>query len=92
LQVKYPYHLGVLDNIRAVLGPRLWLACWPQKAPGNGLHFPVGEGIGKSDDGSDSEVAGLLEGDAVDGRSGDREEVGLEERRWRREENVSDEV
>ncbi|KAI9265226.1 DHHC palmitoyltransferase-domain-containing protein [Phascolomyces articulosus] len=39
--VKYPYNLGLYQNICAVLGsqPILWF--WPQRMRGDGLHFPV---------------------------------------------------
>ncbi|GAA5841627.1 hypothetical protein JCM5353_002753 [Sporobolomyces roseus] len=44
-QFKYPYHLGYVNNMKDVLGenPRSW---WhPQKAPGDGLTYKVGEGL-----------------------------------------------
>lgn len=79
----------MLANVRAVLGPWVVLWCWPQRMRGDGLSFAVGKGVGKWEE-SDSELLGE---EAAEGRSGDREEVGLEERRRRRrEENVSDEV
>lgn len=42
---SYPFGVGILKNIKSVLGnnPLLWL--WPQKMPSDGLHFPVCEGI-----------------------------------------------
>lgn len=44
---RYPFHLGIVRNLRAVFGDDIWLWCWPlQQSPGNGLHFPVGRGIG----------------------------------------------
>ncbi|ORY79295.1 DHHC palmitoyltransferase-domain-containing protein [Leucosporidium creatinivorum] len=48
LEFRYPYHLGFLANVQSVLGrnPIFW--CWPQKrAPGDGLYYPVGKGVGK---------------------------------------------
>ncbi|KEP54682.1 palmitoyltransferase [Rhizoctonia solani 123E] len=45
--IKFPYHLGVRRNIRAVLGERAWLWCWPQPMRGSGLNFPVADGTGK---------------------------------------------
>ncbi|CAE7190122.1 unnamed protein product [Rhizoctonia solani] len=42
--VKFPYHLGIGKNIRAVLGERAWLWCWPQPVRGSGLSFPVADG------------------------------------------------
>ncbi|BGP54356.1 Palmitoyltransferase [Rhodotorula sphaerocarpa] len=43
-EYTYPYHIGYVRNIQAVLGtnPILWL--WPQKTPGDGLIFPVATG------------------------------------------------
>ncbi|KAG8931930.1 Palmitoyltransferase [Tulasnella sp. 418] len=43
-EIKFPYNLGLLANVRAVLGenPLLWL--WPQPMRGSGLHFKVAEG------------------------------------------------
>ena len=81
----------MIRNLRSVLGPNLVLACWPQSAPGDGLSYPVGDGVGKFAE-SDSENDGLLGDEVAEGTSGDREEIGLEERRWRREDNISDEV
>lgn len=55
------------------------------------MSYPVGDGVGKFAE-SDSENDGLLGDEVAEGTSGDREEIGLEERRWRREDNISDEV
>ncbi|KAG8853134.1 Palmitoyltransferase [Tulasnella sp. 330] len=46
-EIKFPYNLGTLVNIRTVLGdsPLLW--CWPQPMRGSGLSFPVADGTGK---------------------------------------------
>ncbi|BGP38603.1 Palmitoyltransferase [Rhodotorula kratochvilovae] len=48
-EYRYPYHLGYLSNIRAVLGrnPLLW--CWPQRAVGDGLSYPVAAGTAEKD-------------------------------------------
>ncbi|KAG8715370.1 Palmitoyltransferase [Ceratobasidium sp. 394] len=43
-ELKFPYHLGTWTNVRAVLGERAWLWCWPQRMRGSGLSFPVAEG------------------------------------------------
>ncbi|KAG9119752.1 Palmitoyltransferase [Ceratobasidium sp. 392] len=43
-ELKFPYHLGTWTNVRAVLGERTWLWCWPQRMRGSGLSFPVAEG------------------------------------------------
>ncbi|QRV80250.1 DHHC palmitoyltransferase [Ceratobasidium sp. AG-Ba] len=43
-ELKFPYHLGMWPNIRAILGERPWLWCWPQRMRGSGLSFPVAEG------------------------------------------------
>lgn len=42
--VKFPYHLGTQKNVRAVLGERAWLWCWPQRMRGSGLSFTVADG------------------------------------------------
>ncbi|KAH7338954.1 DHHC palmitoyltransferase-domain-containing protein [Rhizoctonia solani] len=42
--VKFPYHLGIRKNIRAVLGESVWLWCWPQRMRGSGLSFLVADG------------------------------------------------
>ncbi|ORX83858.1 zf-DHHC-domain-containing protein [Basidiobolus meristosporus CBS 931.73] len=44
-RVKFPYDLGVLENIREVLGRNILLWMWPQKAPGDGLMYPVAKGL-----------------------------------------------
>ncbi|GAA5951325.1 hypothetical protein JCM8115_005119 [Rhodotorula mucilaginosa] len=43
-EYRYPYHLGYVRNVQAVLGenPLWWM--WPQPTPGNGLSFPVAIG------------------------------------------------
>ncbi|KAI0094442.1 zf-DHHC-domain-containing protein [Irpex rosettiformis] len=40
-EIKFPYNLGVRRNISAVLGdsPLLW--CWPTRATGTGLKYPI---------------------------------------------------
>ncbi|KDN49126.1 hypothetical protein RSAG8_02479, partial [Rhizoctonia solani AG-8 WAC10335] len=42
--IKFPYHLGTGKNIRAVLGERAWLWCWPQPMRGSGVNFQVADG------------------------------------------------
>lgn len=46
-QFKFPYSLGALNNLRAVLGssPLLW--CWPQQMRGDGLSFPTSSDVGQ---------------------------------------------
>ncbi|KZS93474.1 zf-DHHC-domain-containing protein [Sistotremastrum niveocremeum HHB9708] len=46
-EVKFPYDLGVAENLKSVLGrnPLLW--CWPTNPTGNGLKYQVGSGEGK---------------------------------------------
>ncbi|KAK2461444.1 hypothetical protein APHAL10511_005907 [Amanita phalloides] len=43
-EVKFPYNLGVRRNIESVLGPKLWLWCWPSRTLSNGLKFELAEG------------------------------------------------
>jgi hypothetical protein len=47
-QVKFPYDVGALANIRSVLGhsPLLW--CLPQQIDGDGLWFPTNSRVGMS--------------------------------------------
>ncbi|WVQ78513.1 hypothetical protein IAT38_000599 [Cryptococcus sp. DSM 104549] len=40
-EVKYPYSIGLLHNIKSVLGPNPLLWLWPQEMRGDGLSFPV---------------------------------------------------
>ncbi|ORY97762.1 DHHC palmitoyltransferase-domain-containing protein [Syncephalastrum racemosum] len=40
-RVKYPYNLGLYNNLCAVLGPQPLLWFWPQRMVGDGLYFPV---------------------------------------------------
>ncbi|MBW0494120.1 hypothetical protein O181_033835 [Austropuccinia psidii MF-1] len=40
-QFTYPFSLGTLRNIQAVLGKNPLLWCFPQKMTGNGLKYPV---------------------------------------------------
>ncbi|QRV94739.1 DHHC palmitoyltransferase [Ceratobasidium sp. AG-Ba] len=49
-ELKFPYHLGMWPNIRAILGERPWLWCWPQRMRGSGLSFPVAEGSDRDRD------------------------------------------
>jgi len=46
-EIKFPYNLGMMTNIRAVLGDNPLLWCWPQPMRGDGLRFRVAEGTGK---------------------------------------------
>jgi hypothetical protein len=46
-QYRYPYNLGVLPNLKAVLGKNTFLWCWPQSAPGSGLSYPTATGTSK---------------------------------------------
>ncbi|KAK9727430.1 Palmitoyltransferase [Basidiobolus ranarum] len=41
----FPYDLGVWENFRQVLGRNVLLWGWPQKAPGDGLMYPVAKGL-----------------------------------------------
>ncbi|GAA5967190.1 hypothetical protein JCM11641_000472 [Rhodosporidiobolus odoratus] len=43
-EYRYPYHLGYLANLRAVLGDNILLWCLPQRAPGDGLSYPTAIG------------------------------------------------
>ncbi|KAG2022858.1 palmitoyltransferase PFA4 [Coprinopsis cinerea AmutBmut pab1-1] len=40
-EVKFPYDLGRMRNIKAVLGDNPLFWCWPQRMPGNGLKFEL---------------------------------------------------
>lgn len=53
VQYKYPYHLGVVANVKSVLGENPLLWCWPQKVGGNGLRYTVAQDLGKSSDAED---------------------------------------
>jgi len=48
--VKFPYNLGLIANIKSVLGnnPLLW--CWPSEIKSDGLLFPVSGGESESGD------------------------------------------
>ncbi|BGP14561.1 Palmitoyltransferase [Rhodosporidiobolus nylandii] len=48
-EYRYPYHLGYLNNLKAVLGPNILLWCWPQRTPGDGLSYPTAVGTSKKD-------------------------------------------
>ncbi|GAA5829376.1 hypothetical protein JCM11251_005026 [Rhodosporidiobolus azoricus] len=48
-EYRYPYHLGYLANIKAVLGDNILLWCLPQRAPGDGLSYPTAVGTDKKD-------------------------------------------
>ncbi|KIO26982.1 hypothetical protein M407DRAFT_14980 [Tulasnella calospora MUT 4182] len=43
-EIKFPYHLGMRANVRAILGPNPLLWCWPTLMKGDGLRFTVAEG------------------------------------------------
>lgn len=45
-EIKYPYDLGWLDNLKSVLGPKPWLWLWPQEMKSDGLSFPVNKKVG----------------------------------------------
>jgi hypothetical protein len=45
-QVEYPFDLGVLKNIRSVLGQSVFGWCIPARTNGDGLRFDVSKGIG----------------------------------------------
>lgn len=90
-EYRYPYTLGLLGNLRAVFGPSLLLACWPRAAVGDGLSFPVGEGVGKSRRVLSDEEVMDVSGGGVEGHAAGREDaVADERRRWREE--AEDEV
>ncbi|GAA6019421.1 hypothetical protein JCM10207_001380 [Rhodosporidiobolus poonsookiae] len=48
-EYRYPYHLGYLSNLRAVLGSNPLLWCWPQPSPGDGLSYPTAIGTSTKD-------------------------------------------
>lgn len=48
-RVKYPYDIGVMKNIRSVLGPSMMYWLWPCDMRGDGLSFPIRTDGGKSD-------------------------------------------
>jgi hypothetical protein len=58
VQYKYPYHLGVYENFKSVLGPSVFLWCLPQKMRGDGLKYRVAEGLREFHAYSDSESEG----------------------------------
>ncbi|KAG8740007.1 Palmitoyltransferase [Ceratobasidium sp. 414] len=79
--LKFPYHLGTWTNVRAILGERAWLWCWPQRMRGSGLSFPVAEGTDRDRDhgssmrhesGWSSTDADIDEGGTSGSRSGAR--------------------
>ncbi|KAK8869594.1 hypothetical protein IAR55_000161 [Kwoniella newhampshirensis] len=45
-EIKYPYNIGFIKNIKSVLGPNPLLWLWPQKMRGDGLSFPVNPDAG----------------------------------------------
>ncbi|GAA5905286.1 DHHC family palmitoyltransferase [Sporobolomyces salmoneus] len=44
-QYRYPYHLGYLENVQAVLGKNVFMWWLPQGMEGDGKSFRVGKGI-----------------------------------------------
>lgn len=46
-EIKYPYDLGMLGNLRAILGDKALYWCWTQKSTGDGLHFDTGRNVSK---------------------------------------------
>ncbi|GAB5592113.1 Palmitoyltransferase [Umbelopsis nana] len=42
---RYPFSIGIVKNIKSVLGPNPLLWLWPQGMPSDGLNFPVSKGI-----------------------------------------------
>ncbi|KAJ3039560.1 Palmitoyltransferase [Rhizophlyctis rosea] len=39
----YPYDLGLVENIKSVLGRRIWAWWIPQRSEGDGIHFKVSD-------------------------------------------------
>ncbi|WRT67380.1 uncharacterized protein IL334_004351 [Kwoniella shivajii] len=48
-EIKYPYSIGLIQNVKSVLGPNPLLWLWPQPMRGDGLSFPVNPEAGDSD-------------------------------------------
>jgi hypothetical protein len=46
-EVKYPYNLGVLANIKSVLGDNPLKWCWPANGNGDGLWYETSPQVGK---------------------------------------------
>ncbi|CAG8478834.1 9062_t:CDS:2 [Acaulospora morrowiae] len=40
-EVVFPYDIGILENVKSILGDNPLLWCWPQQIKGNGLSFPI---------------------------------------------------
>ncbi|KAF9647436.1 zf-DHHC-domain-containing protein [Thelephora ganbajun] len=40
-EIKFPYNLGMMKNVKAILGPNPLLWCWPTVPPGDGLSFEI---------------------------------------------------
>ncbi|CAG8483014.1 6166_t:CDS:2 [Diversispora eburnea] len=49
-EVTFPYDIGFLRNIQAILGENLIFWCLPQQIKGNGLSFPISSNAGTTDD------------------------------------------
>ncbi|WWD09908.1 hypothetical protein V865_008037 [Kwoniella europaea PYCC6329] len=45
-EIKYPYSIGLVKNVKSVLGPNPLLWLWPQPMRGEGLSFPVNPDAG----------------------------------------------
>ncbi|WWC89794.1 uncharacterized protein L201_004720 [Kwoniella dendrophila CBS 6074] len=48
-EIKYPYNIGLISNVKSVLGPNPLLWLWPQRMRGDGLSFPVNPDAGDPD-------------------------------------------
>lgn len=55
--IRFPYNIGPMNNMRAVLGPHWWSWLWPQRMQGNGLSYPVNPEAGGE---SIAEWAGVI--------------------------------
>ncbi|WWD01164.1 hypothetical protein V866_008103 [Kwoniella sp. B9012] len=45
-EIRYPYSIGLVKNVKSVLGPNPFLWLWPQPMRGDGLSFPVNPDAG----------------------------------------------
>lgn len=55
-EIRYPYDLGCMSNIRAILGQKMLWWCWPQHSTGDGLTHPTGKNVSKWLSSLDEEV------------------------------------
>jgi len=46
-EIKYPYDLGCMRNIKATMGDKVMFWCWPQTAKGDGMHYEAGRDVSK---------------------------------------------